>query len=255
LDRFPQLDADLSDAKTATRLLKEVKANAKVRQQEINNSAISEIAGDDNVPRAVNRILSGKSPESDYANLATTAKEAGEEAVLGLRAATLKSVSENSRGFVALRDNLDSALKMMEKNNVFSGDELNRFRTLMNRAAEIETNAAKVASTKAEQLTEHGADQAFDLGVRILGAKLGAAGAAGTTGASIVAAGAGSRFLRNVMEKIPFNKSMELLEEAARNPRLMKKLLTRIKSEAQGRAVSQEINGALIAAGIIDDNE
>lgn len=69
-------------------------------------------------------------------------------------------------------------------------------------------------------------DAVFDLLTRIGGANIGTAGAVGAqTGSSLIAASAGSKFLRNLLNKMPRTKVRDILVEAMYNPKLMQKLL------------------------------
>ena len=69
-----------------------------------------------------------------------------------------------------------------------------------------------------------------------MGSRLGAKGAAGAaTGASLIAASAGSKFMQNLVQKIPTARTVDILERAVQDPVFMAKLLNKGKT-ASGRS-------------------
>jgi hypothetical protein len=96
----------------------------------------------------------------------------------------------------------------------------------------------------------------FDMMARLIGANVGSQSAvARTSGAGLVMAGAGSRVSRRILEKVPASRMTDVLMEAVQNPRLMAALLRKAKTEKQAAGLARQVNGFLLQAGIIDDDD
>ena len=131
--------------------------------------------------------------------------------------------------------------------------EIRRFAKLVKRAAETQARVAQ--SFSAEELLDP-PDALTDLVIRIAGARIGARAAEnGAAGSSLVAASAGSRFLRGLLEKVPLSRAQDVLIEAARNPEFAAKLLEKPTTVRQARQLEQQINVFLLQAGIIAEDE
>ena len=90
----------------------------------------------------------------------------------------------------------------------------------------------------------------YDLLLRIAGSNIGAAGAVGqVSGSPLVAAQAGSRAAKTLLNQMPRAKVQQILIEAMKNPNLMKILLTK-PTNINRRLLTNQINAYLIAAGI-----
>ena len=89
---------------------------------------------------------------------------------------------------------------------------------------------------------------------RVVGANIGGALGQGS-GAPLVAAGAGSKLVRNFFDKLPAAKVTEILKEAANNPALMANLLEKPTSIQKQRELLRQLNGFLVNAGIVATGE
>lgn len=256
LTRFPGLRQQLSNAKRASQTLKEVEKAGSDTINAFNKTAIAKILDDDDPVAAVGRILGSRNRSQQFAELADLAKAEG--AVDGLKSAVLESVGQKASNFRQMREQLvdNGLLDLMKENTVLTADEASRLDFLTKRAASIEDNIAKASQTAGEDVLPP-INQVFDLAVRVLGANLGAAGAAGSTGAPIVAAGAGSRVLRNLLEKIPATRTVDALAEIAQDPELMAKMLEKgaLNRPERVQEITRSLNSALISAGIIRTQE
>jgi hypothetical protein len=74
-----------------------------------------------------------------------------------------------------------------------------------------------------------GADAATELALRVVGARAGTT-VAGDNSSSLIAAAAGSKYMRQLFDKAPTMMTRGIMEEAARNPQFMAELLKRGKS-------------------------
>ena len=127
-------------------------------------------------------------------------------------------------------------------------EQVDSLKVLANKA-DIFEDALKNTGTVDDLLGKE--DAILTMLARIFGANLGAKGAAaGATGSTLVAASAGSRFVRNMVNNMPRAKVQSILVEAMFNPALMKKLLEKPTSIHEKILQAKQINAFLIQAGI-----
>lgn len=263
LGRFPELEAIFSDAQRAKRFFDETTARAnqgrKVIQQE---AAFSRVAQSENPIQEVNNVLMGNSPERDFRNLARTAEKVGSDAVAGLRRATFDEAFGRAGGvenfdFTAYRRALfnprragqRSPIELMRRNGVIDEATVNRLQRLLDEGEKI-TRIVRNRSELDELLGEENA--AFDFFLRLAGAQAGEISAvSGASGSTLVVAGAGSRALRRVLDKIPRARVKDVIIEAAQNPPLMATLLQRARTQKEKIRIARQMNAHLWQAGLI----
>lgn len=229
---FAEVNTALKDAETAGRTLRETSLRMDGRRQEVEASAFARVAQKENPTDAVRGMVAGKSAKQDIGELADLASEEGPAAVGGLRTALFDTAIPSTKAevvdFAQLRKNLTdpgkggtSVMDHIRENGLMSPAEMERFEGLLARAVEVQGNRAKQNALRGAETPEK-VGNVFDLVIRIAGAKLGSMGAVATsTGSSLVAAGAGSRALRNLLETSPWKSSIQILEELASDPKLM----------------------------------
>lgn len=261
LDRFPQLKSDLQSAESAQRTFDRVQAITDKATRNANQTLIARVAGVDNPVGEINRVLSGPNRVTQYASLARSAKNAGPDAVAGLRSATLEGIFKGATDqagnfdFERLAQSLlnkgpsgrdQNVLELMRANGVLDAAADERLRAIVNRATRLESALRTPAGVN--QLVDD-PDALTDFLTRTVGANIGAK-AGGGGGATLVAASAGSKLMRKYFQKLPANKVQEVLIEAAENPRFMAMLLEKPQSAKQARDLTRQINAFLISAGI-----
>ena len=262
LDRFPALKADLGDATSAQKLIDDVTSATRVASRAVKErAAFARLLNVENPTVVVGRILRGPTPQRDYRQLARLAKQSGPGAVDGLKSATLENaVSTASRGgftFGKFRNALFdpvgkfSPIETMRDTGVISVAEVKSLNSLLDRAANLERS---IASTGRIDALIDEPDALFDLAVRIAGVRAAAISpiSAGGPG-QIVIAGAASRTARRFFEKVPATRVVEVLTEAAKNPKFTAALLRKAKTVPQKVALERQINAFLLQTGIIDE--
>jgi hypothetical protein len=264
LDRMPQLRSDLATAETAQRAFSRVEAMTEKATRNANRTIISRIAGVDNPVGEIGRILSPNNGNrvGQFESLARAANNAGPEAIAGLRSATLESVLKNatdSKGNFSFekfaQDLLDkgasgrdpNTLELLRGSNLLDAGAEERLRAIVTRADSL-TEALKTPSAINKLVPDP--DPLSDFVLRVAGANVGAK-AGGGTGATLVAAGAGSKLMRKYFDKLPAAKVQAVLQEAAENPTFMAMLLEKPVSAKQAQALTQQINAYLYGAGIL----
>jgi len=265
LQRFPALRRDLADAATAEQAFRDVTASTKTASRLIQQrAAFSQVLSNEGPADAVRRIVNSDHPQRDYANLAKLAKRGPQGSVDGLRAATLDYAARSATSstgefsFSRYRQVLNqpmsgrgpSILNTMRLHKVMSTEEMSRLNAIIQNAERIERSVAS-KSRMGELIGEP--DALFDLVVRAVGANIGGASALGqASGAPLVMAGAGSKAARNLFERVPRTRVMDVMIEAAKNPQFMARLLEKPTSPKQARELHRQINAFLIQAGLVD---
>lgn len=265
LDRFPALKKDLSNAASAEQAFRDVQAASKIASKAIEQrTAFSSILKNENPADAVKRTLNSANPQRDYRELVKLANRGPDGSVDGLKAATLDYASRaatSSTGDFSfsryrqilnepLSRNGNSLISTMKLNKVMSPDEANRLKKILQRAEVIEGSIGTKA--RMDELIA-APDMLFDFVVRAVGANVGGASVLGqASGAPLVMAGAGSKVARNVFEKIPRTRIMDVLMEASKNPQLMAALLEKPVNPIRARHLHRQVNAFLIQAGLID---
>lgn len=91
-------------------------------------------------------------------------------------------------------------------------------------------------------------DAVEDLVLRVVGARIGAGAAEG--GSTLIAASAGSRMMREMFDRMPNESVRGLLEQAAKDPAFMVRLLEKGRSEQDKIRFTKQLRGYLINAGL-----
>ena len=121
----------------------------------------------------------------------------------------------------------DSLMGFMVKNKVISPEESTRVKQLLEKMAQFE-GAAQAGMLTDDLLDETGA--VLDLTLRISGSFLGTTAqklfpGGGSQAGSLIAASAGSKFMRRVFERMPNVASLDVMSTVMRNPDLFRALM------------------------------
>lgn len=254
LSRFPQLRADLGTAETAQRSFERIQAITDKATRNANRTLIARVAGVDNPTVEIGKLLSDTNPNraAQYSSIARAAQNAGPEAVAGLRSSTLQSAFKNATdssgnfNFERLSYQLadQGVLEMMSKNGVIDLPTQQRLKAIVDRAVRLKESINTPAGMKS--LVDD-PDALTDFLTRTVGANIGAK-LGGGSGATLVAASAGSKLMRKYFDKLPAAKVQEVLVEAAENPHFMAMLLQKPKTTQQAQQLAGRINAFLYSA-------
>jgi hypothetical protein len=222
--------------------------------------------------KAVTGALTGSNPTRDLRGLAALAKGGGEDAVAGLRSATLdhtfaqagKQARQAGGFWHSVGEQLSSPLatgkpSLMDSltgNRVLTATGKVRLEQIVNRGKAIEA-----ADATGRHIKEAGpaTDLFVDQIIRTAGANYGAGiSVFGHSGASMSAAGYGSRVFRKLFEDMPSQKAVDVLQKALGDDALMKKLLSKhtpAKEPGVIEAIKRELGDVMsrrksIAAGV-----
>jgi hypothetical protein len=147
-----------------------------------------------------------------------------------------------------------SLMELLQKENVISELEATRLERLMRELVRYETldKAGKLDSA----LTE-GAGPMLDFYLRMAGSALGTSAQkamplGSNSGASLIAAGAGSKLVRTLFDEMPQVSALQAMQEMLENPALLAQMLRKPRSQQEATSIAQVVKGYLIRAGIIN---
>lgn len=264
LKRFPEVKEVLQSVDSANQWLKAVRESAKQAQTQITReAAFAKVAQAENPVRAISKIMAGNNPQQQFRQLATLARNSGDAAVQGMRAAVLQDAFERAGGangqfsFTSFRNSLlepprpgqPSAMELMRRNGVIDADTASRLTRLLDEADKVET-----ALRTRPQLETMLADESmlFETIVSMAGSRVASAassltGSAG--GHSIIIAGRGASFMRDKLSKLQ-GRVQDVLIAAAENPGFMATLLEKPKTSQDGIRLARKMNAWLIGLGL-----
>jgi len=258
LSQFPNLRGELEQAKSARQSADKVAARNQARKRGLQDRQRSRAALflDAPVGREVNRVLRSRDPAATTGELVRQARrDLTGEALGGLRSSFLKELlgraelesldQEGTRRISGerLRDLVSSNREVIADSGLFTNEQVKRLDRFVRTAQKAESGRARGRSV--EEILDESPDALLDLASRIVGANVGAASASGSTGAPIVAAGAGSRFVRNLTNKVPVARTRDVLSQAVVDRDLMRTLLRRVGNSEPSDAARQQLNAFL----------
>ena len=279
LEKFPQLRSDLTDARTAEQLLRNViDANSIEAKAIANQGALRAVLGNDETPAgaiaiAIGEPGSGRSPDAvknlrGLVKLVNTSGEIAPQARAGLKDAVLDRAivyatsPEGEFNFNRFRNFLmepmsrgqPSAIGILRDGNILSDAEATRLNMFLREADKIQ-EAINAGGQQLDDILVDAPGAIFDLVTRLIGSAVGRVAGQNITGrpGGIVEAGAGVRFTRNVFERMPSTYLRNIVDEAVTNSEFMAVLLTkgRPQTVVAQRRFNNQLNGFLTAAGLI----
>lgn len=259
LDRLG-ITPDLTDAVKAENAFRSLETQTSKINKAINNqAAFAQVIKFENPTAAVTDALNSRYPVKNFQGIVRLAKSGGPEAVEGLKAslfdyAFTKAGGENRFSpaafdkalFQPIAPGQPSIFNILRSQNAISLTEAKNLRNLIKPMERIET------AIKNNQLTDEvvqGADALTELALRAAGAKLGASLTPGSAG-SLVAASAGSKFMRKQFDKMPTFMVRGIIEQATQDPQLMALLLKRGVTQREKFTISRQLHSYLGAAGL-----
>jgi len=271
LDQFGITD-DLSSAITAENAFRAVtsksdpRGNSKLLKTALEQEAWAKFAPNENPVRALSDVLASKSPVAGVRDLVKLAQRGGQPAINGLKSTLYDYAFEKAGGingkfsptqfynimFDEIVPNGPSLSNIMRTQGLMTAKESNNFKRLIYPMQRIEKSmgSKQMLADEGENLQ----DMAVTLGLRIMGSGLGrgiqqlAPGGGG--GASMVAASAGSKYLRDMVQKMPRVFVKQIIQEATQDPELMALLLTKPKTQVERFRMARSLHSYLAAAGL-----
>ena len=264
LDRFPGIGEDLRRAVSSEQGLLDVRHLAEgATRQASRQSGFAQLIKVENPVDAIEGAFRGNRPMRDIASMARVARRAGPDAVEGMKASVIDYLLKagfspddiNSRMFDPIRRGQPSMADVLRKTGIFNDDQLGQMRHLLDMAGNVE-DAMK--SGLPMEAFKNIPPAMRDLIARIAGIQVGGVAhkamqkvfGSGVSGGGLVAAGAGSRYVRAIMNRIPVADLRTVLIDAALDPDFAARLLTTPPNEAAGLKLAMGIHAYLLRSGI-----
>jgi hypothetical protein len=255
---------DLRDAAHASNLLTQVtKETSALSRSADNQRAFAKLLTAESPIKIISDSLDGRFPVRDIRALAELAKKGGPDAVEGLKSSlydyAYTKAGGNRQGpdakfsidayaaalFDPISRNQPSIANIMRANGMLSLQELSNFKKLLVPMARIET--ALKNNIPVEDVIQ-GADAVTELGLRIIGSKVGTSVTSGP--ASLIAASAGSKAVRQIFDALPNATVRAVLENAVKDPEAMALLVAKGRTEKEKRDIANGVINFLGTLGV-----
>jgi hypothetical protein len=259
------LTPDLTDA---------AKAENAFRMIENENSALMKRAGDqyafgqvlkignERPSIAIGSMLGGNNPVRDMKNLVKMAMDSDnpEAAVRGLKHSLYDYAYTKASGsggkfspqvfeeafFKPMGPNQPSVVNVMRANGLMTLTEMKTIKRLIDPMTRIERSMA--AGRTLDQIVP-GSNAMEDLMQSVIGARIGAAAVPGGP-ASLIAASAGSKAVKNIFAKMPGLSTVAVLERAAQDPAFAALLLKKAATDQEKLVLARRLHSYLYSAGL-----
>jgi hypothetical protein len=145
-----------------------------------------------------------------------------------------------------LRPGQPSLLAMLKENKLGDPEVYRQVEAFFKRVDEI-TDAIDAGDVAARAFDDPNAT--FDFVLRVTGAALGTATSRilhGGSGGSIIAAGAGSRTMRNVFERLPQGRTRQFLARALRDPQILAAMMDSPRTEKDVLRLTSQLHGYIL---------
>ena len=235
--------ADLQDAKKAELAFRAIQdQNSEINKTIANQSAFAQLLRFENPTAAVTDALSSKFPVKNISNMVKLANAGGPDAVNGLKStlfdyAYTKAGGDARFSIQAFNDvllkplgpNQPSLVNIMRSQNILTQQEVNNLKRLIIPMMRVE----KAMGNKNElNKILDGAGAVEELAMRIVGANIGTTASGGGPG-SLIAASAGSKYIREIFDKMPNFMVRSTIEKAVQDPQMMAALFRRGRDKKQ----------------------
>lgn len=260
LNTFPEIATLLESVQSTQAALKHVTTRVAGATRSLEKSAIREVTGNQDPVVAVGNILAGKNSVNTYQRLANTARNHSPEAVDGLAEATIEyavSRATNADGVFSprimqnimtpIRRGDVNLLRLMVRGRVMTQAQADNARRFMREARIVE----KAASGRADVEELLGTIPMFETVIqRVIGARVGAR-VGGRSGATLIAAASGARYVQNAMAKVPQLKTVEIISKMVMNPKFMAEVLRRPTTAVERLQQVRSLHAYLLASGLV----
>ena len=276
LDAFPALKADLENAETANVLLRQREAMNKSKEAALKGQTTFRdllSSTTDSPTTAVARALSNgnRAPMRSLNNLNDVIKNAPEELQDSARSGLKSSILEwamtkggaTSRSFSPrnMYDNLFSKIPnavsnvsvvdWMVRNDIIPEREVTALKKYLTEMVRLE---AMDANGTIGELVEQ-AGPMMDFYLRISGSALGARAQGllpgGGGAGSLVAAGAGSKMMRQLFNKVPESMKLDVMSELMENPELLAAMMRKPRNDREKMRIASRVQDLLMGLGFV----
>jgi len=223
------------------------------------------LAGGENPIVAVADVLNSKHAVRDFGKIVKLAKAGGPEAMNGLKSSVyeyayqaaggsksfspqkyLEVLYGRSAGEPGPTFRQPSVMNIMRQNGVITLTEQKNMQRLI--APMIRIQQGIDSNVPVEEFIR-GVGALEDLALRVLGSNIGTA-AAGSGPGSLIAASAGSKYLRQIFDQVPTLELRRMIEKASQDPEFMAVLLRQGRTNRERYEIARKLNSYMISSGI-----
>jgi hypothetical protein len=267
LERYPNLQSDLeSYASASANVAGRERLNTQASTAVNRRAVFTDLLGNEDPSRVVEAVLTGARPQAEYTQMARLAQRAGDDAVRGLEAATMDYAVRSATGetgqfnfgrFITALTTPPNArgqspIDMMVQNGVMSQDDAGRLLRILDEAERLMVIQSSTARIDGNVIDEP-SSAIFDFAQRLVGAQASQLGLAGQmSGSSLVIAGAGSRTVRTLADRVPRARTIDALVAFSKDPVAMRDLLASTGSPEQAVVRNNRLHAYLLQQGVID---
>lgn len=259
------LTPDLTDATKAENAFRMVQnENSALMKRAADQYAFGQVLkiGNERPSLAIGSMLGGNNPVRDMKNLVKMAMDSDnpEAAVRGLKHSLYDYAYTKASGsggkfspqafedafFKPLGPNQPSVVNVMRANNLMTLTEMKNLKRLTDPMTRIERSMT--AGRTLDQIVP-GSTAIDDLMQSVIGARIGAAAVPGGP-ASLIAASAGSKAVKNIFSKMPGLSTVAVLERAAADPAFAALLLKKAETDKEKIELGRRLHSYLYSAGL-----
>jgi hypothetical protein len=223
------------------------------------------LAGGENPIVAVADALGSRNPVRDFGKLVKLARAGGPEAINGLKSSVYEYAyqqASTAKGFdpkkymEVLYNRAPgepgptfvrpSVMNVMRQNGLITLSEQKNMQRLI--APMIRIQQGIDSNVPIEEFIR-GAGAVEDLALRVLGSNIGTA-ASGSGPGSLIAASAGSKYLRQIFDQVPTLELRRMIEKASQDPEFMATLLRQGRTNRERYDIARKLNSYMISSGI-----
>jgi len=267
LQKFGLLN-DLTDAVRAENALTAAVAEtSSLSLKAKKEQAWARILDNENPVRVLSDALNSRTPVKGVQNLAKLAAQGGQNSIDGLKSTMYDYAFEKAGGvdnfnpkkyydimFDQIVPNGPSLVNIMRTQGLMTVQEGNNLKRLLYPMQRIEQSmeSKRMLEPGGRNMKEMFTDMASELALRISGSELGSYVASKTPGGSnsMVAPAAGSKYLRDMLQKMPKFFVNQIIQDATKDPELMALLLTQPRSQIDKFRVARGLHAYLAGAGL-----
>lgn len=227
LDRFPSLAEQFSGAEQAARSVADLQASpggAFIRTQQGNEIAQNVFGRNVTDPQEAARALFRQASADETGQAVAGLKGGAVDFVMG--AATTASRGDPQISGRAIRNTIDENRAAL--NEILSDTEIDRLSRIGREFTKLER--ARGSGLLAGDIVDDQPNRIVEYLARVVAARSGAQMGAGTSGASLQAAGMASNRVREMMRRLQGGRAEALLREAVQDERLMRSLFEEMTS-------------------------
>lgn len=260
LDRLG-LTATLQDANQAQNALELVRMQNSAMNTDLRNqTAFAKVlaAGEDPVD-AIVTAMKGKHSARDMAQLVKLAKADGQDAMDGMKSIVYEYLYKSAGGndkfspteyqkllFDPISRGQPSIVNIMRSQGLMSLTELKNLKRILDPMIRIERGIE--ANVPLENFMT-GASAIEDLALRVIGSRIGATAASSGPG-SLIAASAGSKYMRQMFDQMPMLEMRRVIEKATQNPQMMADMLKQGRTQRESLELAKKMRSYLITSGL-----